>query len=84
MNNLQCQQFKQNLNNLINNSQLLPIVAYYILKDTLHELENICTEVINKEQQKQKKGIEEGCLNFEDKKIQQQLQEIIQNNEEAE
>lgn len=48
-NNISCEKFKQDINNVISNSGLLPVVAYYILKDSLHELEDICKEVMEYE-----------------------------------
>lgn len=46
-NNISCQNFKKDINNVINNCELPPVVAYYILKDCLRELEGICNEVLN-------------------------------------
>lgn len=48
-NNITCEKFHQDINNIIQNSQLPPIVAYYILKDCLNNLNNICIEVLNYE-----------------------------------
>ena len=49
-NNILCEQFKQNILNLIVKSQLPPVAAYYILKDTLHDLEILCQEAIQKQE----------------------------------
>ena len=49
LNNLLCQKFKQNINNIIKEAQLPPVVAYYILKDSLNELEKICNETLQSE-----------------------------------
>lgn len=45
-NNTSCEKFKSDINNVINNCQLPVVVAYYILKDSLNELKDVCKEVI--------------------------------------
>lgn len=44
--------FKDNLINLIGNSQLPIGVTYYILKDVFNEIQNLYNETLTKEQQK--------------------------------
>ena len=48
-NNITCEKFKQNISEIIANSQLPPVVVYYILKDSLHEVEDLCKEAIQQE-----------------------------------
>lgn len=80
-NNIDCEIFKQDLNNLINNSGLLPVVAYYILKDSLHDLEKICQEVIIHERQNFKEQQKQVEIEIpENKKNQQILNQAIQIN----
>lgn len=62
--NIICEQFKQNISDIISNSQLPPVAAYYILKDIIHELENVCQEALRQEmiqlkQQQNKEQIQE-------------------------
>ena len=52
LNNLLCQNFKRNIDNIIQNSQIPPVMAYYILKDRLNELQKICNEVLQEEMDK--------------------------------
>ena len=49
--NTDCEVFRQNLTNLIGNSGLPAVVAYYILKDSLNELKDVCQEVLDYEAQ---------------------------------
>lgn len=60
-NNIKCQNFKQNISNIIIDSNLPPVVVYYILKDTLHEIEDLCQEAIQQEmiQMKQQQNKEQ-------------------------
>lgn len=65
-NNISCQQFKQSIFNIIIDSELPPVAAYYVLKDILHDLEDLCQEAIQqeikqikKQQQNKKQEIEE-------------------------
>lgn len=51
--------FKDNLVNLIGNSNLPIGVTYYILKDIFLEIQNIYNETLNKEQQEILKSISE-------------------------
>lgn len=58
--NLSCECFKKDLSKIINECELPPVVAYYIMKDSLHELQQICQDVLNYElnnSQEQKKQI---------------------------
>lgn len=48
-NNITCEKFKQNISEIIVNSQLPPVAVYYILKDSLHEVEDLCKEAIQQE-----------------------------------
>ena len=48
-NNLSCEKFKQDIDNVINHCGLPPVVAYYILKNSLYELEDICKDVMRHE-----------------------------------
>lgn len=48
-NNIACEKFKQNISEIIANSQLPPVAVYYILKDSLHEVEDLCKEAIQQE-----------------------------------
>ena len=48
-NNITCEKFHQDINSIIQNCQLPPVVAYYILKDCLNKLDSICREVLNYE-----------------------------------
>ena len=50
-NNTTCEIFKQNINNIINNSELPPVVAYYILKDSLRDLQNLCKQALEYQKQ---------------------------------
>ena len=52
-NNITCQKFKNDIDNLILNSNLPPIVAYYILKDSLYQLQKLSQEVLNYEIEQQ-------------------------------
>ena len=52
--NTQCNTFRKDISNVINNSQLPPVVAYYILKDILRELDGICQEVLIQEDKQSK------------------------------
>ena len=52
-NNITCQKFKNDIDNLILNSNLPPVVAYYILKDSLSQLEKLSQEVLNYEMEQQ-------------------------------
>lgn len=58
-NNVSCEQFKQDLTKLLNDCALPPVVAYYIMKDSLHELQQVCQQVVtyelNNKQSEQKK-----------------------------
>lgn len=45
-NNLSYKKFKDDIDSVINNCGLPPVAAYYILKDSLRDLENICNEVL--------------------------------------
>ena len=51
-NNTTCEIFKQNIDNVISNSQLPPVVAYYILKDSLKDLQNLCRQALEYQRQK--------------------------------
>lgn len=52
-NNITCQKFKNDIDNLILNSNLPPVVAYYILKDSLYQLQKLSQEVLNYEIEQQ-------------------------------
>ena len=61
-NNITCEIFKQNIDNVISNSQLPPVAAYYILKDSLKDLQNLCKQALQYQKQnaqQQKKENEE-------------------------
>ena len=63
--NVKAEQFRQNLINTINNSEIEVSTAYYILKDIFATLENTYSNVLQQEQaqiQEEKKNeeIEEG------------------------
>ena len=58
-NNTTCEIFKQNIDNVISNSQLPPVVAYYILKDSLKDLQNLCRQALEYQRQKALKQKEE-------------------------
>lgn len=61
--NITAEQFKSNLSNVINNSELPPSFTYYIIKDVFHSYENsyfglinsIQLQEYNQEQEKQVK-----------------------------
>ena len=56
--NTQCEEFKNNITEIINKSQLPPVVAYYILKDLLRQVENVCQEVLLQEKEQIKNNQE--------------------------
>lgn len=74
--NVSCQRFRKNLSELLNSCQLPPVVAYYIMKDSLSELQEICQQVIkyelqNDESEKRRLTIDENG-NIKDEKVDQQ------------
>lgn len=86
-NNITCEKFKHDINNIISNCELPPVVAYYILKDSIHELESICQEVLEYES---KNSTEEECtekvelLDEETKKNLEKTNALAKKLEEAE
>ena len=65
--------FKDNLANLIGNSQLPIGVTYYVLKDVFNEIQNLYNETLAKEQQELLKTL---------KKEEENNQEELANEEE--
>ena len=49
--NLQIEQFKKNIYNVLNNSNLLIGTAYYVMKDVLYDLEKNYIQSLRSEQQ---------------------------------
>ena len=77
-NNVSCESFHKNINNLINTCELPPVVAYYILKDCLSDLEKMCNEVLEYQASKLKQGKKENqqTIKIIDQKTEKQIQKI--------
>ena len=57
--NYKCNQFKKNLENLINNSKLPIAVVYFIIKDIYNEIEKLNIAYLNDIALKESKELEE-------------------------
>ena len=71
-NNISCDNFKKQLTKVIMNCQLPPVVAYYIIKDSLNEIQKICEQVLQYEKNNETEKIktkEIELISEEDKKV---------------
>lgn len=73
--NLQCENFKHKIIQDINNSNLPPVVAYYILENCLFQLEKVCQETLKEESSDSGKEKTESIeLNFMDEETKETLE----------
>ena len=85
-NNTDCLIFKQKIDKVILQSQLPPMVAYYIVKDSFNNLQKICEQVIeyqknHNNEQKHTQNID--LLSEEDKEKMRQGMQVFSQFEEA-
>ena len=75
--NIDCMNFKDNLTQLINSCGLSPVVAYFILKDTLRELQNVCQQILNKQAKEKEEKRIEGHMNLQTGEIEEHEKEEV-------
>lgn len=83
--NKECIILKNNISEELNSSHLPPVVAYFILKDILNDLEKVCQEAIQQESKHDKEEQIKGYLDLETGQISQKkiLKKQSEDQEEA-